>query len=187
MYAQIEAQVAWGKVVQARLRPKVIISERDIDAVIERLKRTQGSTEYLAAEIYLPFDNAEREGKALQLANRLVSEIRSGKASFFTLAQQFSKSAGSSSGGNLGWLPESQVDPDILKALKKTPKNKVTSPIRTPDGFHIMLLRDKRSISEGTMPSRDQINYNLGTQRLNKLQRRHLMDIKAASFIEIRV
>lgn len=184
---QIRAQVAWGKVIKAKLRPKVIVSDRDVDAVLERLKRASGSTEYLVAEIFLPFSDSNEESKARQLANHLVSELRAGKTSFFKLAQQFSKSAGASNGGDMGWLPESQIDPDILKTLEKTAKEQVTNPVHTPEGFHILLLRDKRSMSGETLPSRDQINYNLGMQRLDKLQRRHLMDIKAASFIEIRV
>lgn len=187
MLRQVESQVAWTKVVQARLRPRVIISERDIEDAYERMKSKIGTTEYLTAEIYLPVDNEKDAAKVKQLANRLVNEIKGGKASFFKLAQQFSKAAGSMNGGDTGWLNEEQIDPDVLKGLKSVKKNQVTSPIKTPQGYHILFLRDTRTMTENTLPSREQIHYNLGTERLDKLQRRHLMDLRAASFVDFRV
>ncbi len=187
MSAQIESQVAWSKLVQARLRPRVIISERDVDDAHERIRSKVGTTEYLTAEIYLPVSDAKQQGKVKRLGDRLVREIKSGKASFFKLAQQFSKAAGASRGGDTGWLNEEQIDPSILEGLKKVKKNQVTSSIKTPDGYHIMFLRDTRTLTEDTMPSRDQIRYNIGTDRLNKLQHRHLLDLRAAAFVDVRV
>lgn len=187
MAAQIESQVAWSKVVQAKLRPRVVISERDIDDAYGRIKAKIGTIEYLAAEIYLPINDDKSETQVKNLANRLVSEIKSGKAAFFKLAQQFSKSAGSMNGGDTGWLNEEQIDQDILAGLKAIQKNQVTKPIKTINGYHIMFLRDTRTMSAETMPSRDQVYYNLGTERLDKLQRRHLMDLRAASFVDLRV
>ncbi len=186
MYEQIEAQIAWSKVVQKRLRPKVIISDRDIDDSLERIKAKIGTKEYLAAEIFLPVDNAKQEKQVKQLANRLVREVKSGKASFFKLAQQFSKSAGAMNGGDKGWLHEAQISDEILKALSSIKKNQVSKPIKTLSGYHILFLRDTRILTEDTMPSRDQIYYNLGAERLEKLQSRYLMDLKAAAFIDVR-
>ncbi|MGH1456027.1 MAG: peptidylprolyl isomerase [Alphaproteobacteria bacterium] len=187
MTAQIESQVAWGKVVQAKLRPRVVVSERDIDDTYERTKAKIGTTEFLTAEIYLPMADPKEEAKVKQLGQRLVREIKSGKASFFKLAQQFSKAAGAARGGDTGWLNEEQIDQSLLNGLQGVKKNEVTAPIKTPDGYHIMFLRDTRILSEDTMPSRDQIHYNIGTDRLNKVQSRHLMDLRAAAFVDIRV
>ena len=184
---QVRAQMAWGKVVQARLRPRVVISERDIDAALERIRAKIGTTEYLAAEIYLPIDEGTKESQVKKLGNQLVQEIRSGKASFFKLAQQFSQAAGASNGGDIGWVNEAQLSDDLLQGLKKIGKNKVTSPIKTADGYHILLLRDKRTLSEDTIPSRDQVKYSIGTERMDRLQRQQLMDLRLASYIDIRL
>ncbi|MGH1374724.1 MAG: peptidylprolyl isomerase [Alphaproteobacteria bacterium] len=186
MRAQIKAQIAWSKVVQAKLRPKIIISERDIDAAYERTQAKIGTTEYLTAEIYLPVYEAKADKSVKQLANRLVREIKGGKASFFKLAQQFSRAAGSMKGGDTGWTDETQISEEVLAALKSVKKNQVTQPIKTLSGYHIMFLRDTRTLSEESLPSKNQIEYNLGTERLNKLQGRHLQDLKAASFVDIR-
>ncbi len=187
MSSQIEAQVAWSKFVQARLRSKVIVSDRDVDDVLERMSAKIGTKEYLVAEIFLPAGNPKKEVQAAQLANRLVGQIKSGKASFFKLAQQFSKSAGSSTGGNIGWVDETQISEEIIGGLKNIKKNQVTNPIKERDGYHILFLRDVRILSADTIPSREQVFYTLGNERLEKMQRRHLMDLKASSFIDIRI
>lgn len=187
MSRQIEAQVAWGKVVQAKLRPKVIVSDRDVDDVLERLKAKIGTTEYLAAEVFLPVDSPAREKEVSQFATRMVKEVKAGKASFYRLAQQFSKAAGAANGGDMGWVSQDQASEEIIAALKTMQKNGVSDPIRSPLGFHILFLRDTRAMTQATLPSRDQIYYNIGTQRLERLQRRHLMDLRAASFVDVRV
>ncbi len=186
MQDQIRAQIAWSKVVQKRLRPRVVVSDRDIDDAYERIHAKIGTTEYLTAEIFLPIIDGKNEKDVQQLANRLVREIRGGKASFFKLAQQFSGAAGATKGGDTGWVQESQIQQEVLDGLKKVKKNQVTSPIKTLNGYHLFFLRDTRILDESTMPSKDQIQYNLGTARLEKLQSRHLLDLRAASFIDIR-
>ncbi len=187
MRQQVKAQVAWGKVVKARIRPRIVISERDIDDALERIKSKIGTTEYLAAEIFLPIENKKEVAQVSKLANGLVYEIKSGKASFFKLAQQFSQAAGSANGGNKGWVNEAQFSPSLLNGLKSLKKNQVTNPIKTLDGYHILFLRDKRTLSEDTIPSREQVEYTIGSDRLEKMQRRHLSDLRSASFVDIRV
>lgn len=187
LHRQIHAQVAWGKVVQKRLRPRVIISKQDVDAALERMRSKIGTQEFLAAEIYLPFDNTKSETQAKQLANRLSSEIKSGKTSFFKVAQQFSKGAGAAKGGNTGWLNEEQINPDILSALKNIKKKQISNPVKLEDGYYIMFLLETRALTEDKLPSRQQVVYNMGNERLERLQRRHLLDLKASSFIDIRV
>lgn len=184
--SQISAQIGWGKVVQAKLRTRVMISERDVDDALARIKAKVGATEYLVAEIFLPVDNKSKEDQAMQLANRMVGEIKKGKASFFKLAQQFSKSAGSAKGGDIGWMRQDQMAPEFLSGLKGVEKNQVSQPVRTSQGVHILFMRDTRSISDATVPSREQVYQNLGTERLDRLQRSYLRDIKASSFVDIR-
>ena len=185
--SQVEAQVAWSKVVQAKLRSRVVISDRDVDDALERITAKIGTTEYLAAEIFLPIDDPKKEGDVKQLAFKLVGAIKSGQAGFFKLAQQFSKAAGAANGGDTGWLHEAQLSAEVLSGLQSVEKNQVTNPIKTLTGYHIYFLRDTRTLSEEGLPSRDQIRYTIGNERLDKLQSRHLSDLRNASFVEIRV
>ncbi|MEM7650924.1 MAG: peptidylprolyl isomerase [Pseudomonadota bacterium] len=185
--SQIRSQIAWSKVVQSELRPQIIVSDNDVDNYLDRLRSNTGKPEYLVSEIFLPLDDPKNEGQTRQLAQKLVSEVRSGKAPFFRIAQQFSKSAGAPQGGDLGWVGQGQLQREVDAALPTIGKDQVSDPIRTSTGFHIINVRDERIMMEDTLPARDEVRSMLGTQRLERLQRRYLLDLKSTAFIENRL
>jgi parvulin-like peptidyl-prolyl isomerase len=47
-------------------------------------------------------------------------------------------------GGDLGWLPENQIFPEIRVAALKMEKGDVSGPIRSASGWHIVKLVDKK-------------------------------------------
>ncbi|MCB9982963.1 MAG: peptidylprolyl isomerase [Rhodospirillales bacterium] len=187
MEDQIRAQIAWGKVVQSKLRPQVVVTESDIDAHLERITANTGKPEYLVSEIFLPVDAAQDEAQVRQLALKLMQEIRSGQAPFFKVAQQFSKSAGAPQGGDMGWVTQGQLQPELDEVLTRLEKGQVSDPVRSAAGYHILNVREQRTIAPENMPSREQVMSFLGNQRLERLQRRYLMDLKSTAFIENRL
>ena len=184
---QIEAQIAWTKVVQAEIRPRITVSDKDVDDTLGRMKSSMGKAEYKVAEIFLPIDDPKLEGDTHQLATKLVSEISSNKAPFAKVAQQFSRAPGAEQGGDIGWVQQGQLADELDKTLQTMAPGSISQPIRSISGYHILSLRESRNISDATMPSREQIMTNIGTQRLEREQRRYYLDLKSASFIENRV
>lgn len=187
MERQIRAQIAWSKVIQKSLRSQVSISDADIDAVIERLQNNEGKTEFLVSEILLPVEKAADDAKVRGFAQNLTQQVRAKKAPFFRLAQQFSKAPGALQGGDLGWVQQGQMDSELDAAIAGLEKGGVSDPVRTLSGYHIFLLREKRVISADTLPTREQVERGLGRERLERLQRRHLQELRASAFIENRL
>lgn len=145
---QLRAQIAWSRVVQGRLTPRVEIAEEEIDAVLNRLQQTAGRDEYLLAEIFLAVDNPSRETEVRQFAERLVDQVRSG-ANFAELARQFSQAAGAINGGDLGWVLQGELSPEIDLVVRAMGSGQISAPIRDVGGYHIMLVRDVRAGSAG--------------------------------------
>ncbi len=187
MRDQVRSQLAWNKVVRAEIRPQVNVSDNDVDNYLARIQGNAGKEEYLVAEIFLPIDGETPEAKGRNLARKLVQEIRTGKAPFFRVAQQFSKSAGSSQGGDLGWVTAGQLDDEVDAVLPLLEKNTVSDPIRTATGFHIIFLRDKRLLTSETLPSREEVRSRIGTVRMERHAQRYMLDLKSASFIDNRL
>ncbi len=187
MKRQIKAQIGWGKIIQKVMRPQITVSDSDIDDYIKRITANKGKEEYLLAEIFLPVETPMEENNIRQLAQKLTNEIRGGKAPFFKVAQQFSKAPGAAQGGNLGWIQQGQLQQELDQVIPTLTVNNVSTPIRSTSGYHILLLRDKRVLTDETMPSREQVMSTLGTERLDRAQRRYLMDLKNSAFIENRV
>lgn len=184
---QIRAQIAWTKVVQAEIRPNVTVSAADIEEEQNRLLQNSGAREYLIAQIALPVEQASAEEETRKLADRLLDEIKTGKAPFFRVAQQFSKAPGASQGGDLGWIAAGQLPPELDRVLAQMDKGSVSAPIRTSEGYHLLLVRDIREMTPETLPSEDDIRSALGLKRLEQRQRRYYMDLKAAAFVEKRL
>ncbi|MBX2834558.1 MAG: peptidylprolyl isomerase [Micavibrio sp.] len=185
--SQIKAQVAWSKFVQDRLRQQVVITDSDVDVWMDRMKSSKGKNEYLASEIFLPIDENSDEFKARELARSLVADLRGGKASFFKVAQQVSQAAGAANGGDLGWVQQGQLPKELDEVLMKIEAGQITDPIRSVAGYHIMLVRERRQVTEENMPEVQDIRNMIGFQRLNRLQERYMMDLKSSAFIENRL
>ena len=187
MERQIQAQVAWTKIVQSEIRPRITISDSDVDDMLNRISQNEGQTEYLVAQIALPVETPEDDRDIKNLADKLVREIRTGKAPFYKLAQQFSKAPGAAQGGDMGWIGVGQLDKELDGVLKAMDTDTVSVPVRTLEGYSILYLRDKRQMTSDNLPSRDQVITTLGMERLERLQKRYYQDLKAAAFIERRV
>lgn len=184
---QIESQLAWTQVIQKKLRPQVTIGEADVDERMARLSASVGKTEYLLAEIFLPVESSKDEAQARQLGQRLVAEMRERGAPFPAVARQFSRAAGAARGGDLGWIRAGQLPEALDSAVSKLEKGRITDPVRSANGYHILLLREKRTIAKETLPTREQVLNQIGIEHLDRLQRRYLLDLRSAAFIETRV
>jgi peptidyl-prolyl cis-trans isomerase SurA len=184
---QIKAQLAWNKVVKNVLRKRVDVSETDVDVRIQRMKEKIGQTEYLVSQIYLPLDNPKRNAETVQFAGRMAKELQAKKAPFGPVAAQFSKAAGAENGGSLGWIQPGQLGDDLDKALLSLQEGQVSDPIQTQGGLYLLFLQKKRTLTEESIPAREEITNQIGFERLDRVQQRALLDLKSAAFIDRRV
>jgi peptidyl-prolyl cis-trans isomerase SurA len=187
MNRQIGAQMGWSKVIQKVMRPQITVTDGDIDEYLGRLVANKGKEEYLLAEIFLPVETPDQDVPMQQLAAKLANEMRTGKAPFQKVAQQFSKGAGAAQGGDLGWMQQGQLPQELEAPLPALKPGEITNPLRSISGYHLLMLRDKRLLSDENMPSRDEVLSAIGVQRLDRMQRRYLLDLKSSAFIENRV
>jgi peptidyl-prolyl cis-trans isomerase SurA len=143
---QVRAEISWIDVVRHELMPQLQISEESVDERLRALKANFGKPEYSVAEIFLAVDDIKREEEVRGLAERLIEQMKQG-APFSALAMQFSQTG--AAGGNLGWVSEGMLDDQLMKALTIMQPGSVSPPIRTIDGYHILLLMDKRQVGQG--------------------------------------
>ncbi len=184
---QIKAQLAWNKVVGTVLRRRVDVSDSDVAARTERLKGKIGQTEYLVSEIYLPLDDAKRQGEVRLFAQRMATELQAKKAPFGAVAAQFSKAAGAEKGGTLGWIQAGQLPDELNNTLLSLSEGQISNPVQSGDGLHILYLQKQRTLTEEAIPPKDEIRNMIGFERLDRAQQRALLNLKSAAFIERRV
>ena len=143
--AQIRAGIAWQKLIRRRVVPTVYIGEEEIDTVIKSIRAGQGHTQYRVLEILLPVDDAAQRQTVLDLANRLVTQLRLG-ANFGGIARQFSKSASAATGGDIGWIQDGDLIDEANRTLALLDVGRISDPIRTLDGYLILQTADRRKL-----------------------------------------
>jgi len=139
---QIRTELVWNKLVEERMREETITDE-EIDETLKRLKASENETMYLLAEIFVSVDDPSRESEAMANMERLAESLRGG-ASFPALARQFSQSASSAAGGDLGWIPESQLPADLRATVAAMAPGTISPPLHVAGGLKLLLLRDRR-------------------------------------------
>jgi peptidyl-prolyl cis-trans isomerase SurA len=140
---QIEASLDWIKIVRRRVRPRVFVTDSEVDDASARVRANVGKTESRVAEIFVPIDRPEQAEDAHRAAERIVEQLRHG-APFAALAQQFSQAATASGGGDLGWILPGSLDPVLEAAMEKLPLRQASEPLRTGAGWHILFVIDRR-------------------------------------------
>ncbi len=86
----------------------------------------------------------DQQKAALAKADKIAAEAT--PANFAKLAEQDSQDLGSRrQGGDLGWLEKGVTNPAFDAAMFALKKGQISKPVLSPDGYHIIWLRDIRS------------------------------------------
>jgi peptidyl-prolyl cis-trans isomerase SurA len=150
LVTQIKASLMWSKVAARVLRPRVDIGDDEVEAIVQRMRDNAGKQEYLVSEIFLPVDQPKDDDQTRAFAEKLLSEIKRG-ANFGAVARQFSKGVGAPSGGDIGWVQAGQMPTEIDHVLQTLEKGELAGPVRAADGYHILGVRDRRTIAQGDL------------------------------------
>lgn len=143
---QLRAQFVWDQLVSGLFGNRAAVGEEDVDAAMQRLKDSTGKFEYRLGEIQLIVPDLEEEARVASLARQLYQRIRQGELTFAAAAIQFSQSTSAATGGRLGWITEDQLRAAWRDPVADTEPGTVTEPIRTPGGFTLLFVQDRRRI-----------------------------------------
>lgn len=103
------------------------------------------------------------EDKAGEKIAKIRNALEAKDADFADLATTFSEERESASrGGEIGWLMETEVQPEIREKLPEMALNVISEPLRLADGWHIIKVLD---IREPFTPTLEQVRAQL-TERL---------------------
>jgi len=88
--------------------------------------------------------NAAQIEARRQRANLALTMLRGGET-FARVAAQYSDAPDSLQGGGLGWRDSSRLPPLFLDTLQRMRPGDVSDILKSPNGFHIVKLSDKRT------------------------------------------
>ncbi len=141
---QIEGEIAWSRLLRAKVESSVSVGDDEVKAVIDRMTASKGTQEYRVGEIFLSTAGGN-EATATATATKILEQLRQG-ASFVGYARQFSEASTAAVGGDLGWVRPEQLPDPISATLRQMSPGTVSNPIAVPGGLSIIAVQDTRKI-----------------------------------------
>ena len=141
-----------GEILRTRLREREVdarvqVSEADVDAFLAaQTGQPASQAEYRIAQILLRVPegaNAEQIERQRLRGEELLRQIAAGE-SFARLAAAFSDAPDALEGGMLDWRTADRLPDLFVKAVEPLSPGQLTPLLRSPAGFHILRLADKR-------------------------------------------
>ncbi len=141
--SQITASIAWQKAVQDEYSDRVNITPEMVEVEMARYAEGANKPHYHVLEIFLPVDNPELDPKVKKDAEEVETQLKQG-APFQVVARQFSQHPSAATGGDMGWINDGQMAPELNAALAKMTLGAISDPIRSTGGYYILGLRERQ-------------------------------------------
>lgn len=143
----IRSEIIIARVREREIENKVVVTEQEVDNFLTSDANVGlAQEEFNLAHILISIPNQaspEQIQERKKRAEEALAQIRSG-ANFSQVAATFSNAPDALSGGSLGWRPAARIPDLFLEHLAKMKNNEVSPVLRSPSGFHLIKLIDKR-------------------------------------------
>ncbi len=127
-------------------RQNVDISDQEVDDFITRNGNDTDTLEYRLSHILIALPDgasSDQVTKARVKAEELIYQLKNG-ADFSMLAAQNSAGSNAIDGGDLGWRKLAEIPSLFADLMQNIKIGEIGGAIRSPSGFHIVKLVDKR-------------------------------------------
>ncbi len=141
------------ELLTSRLRQRVVNSMEDItETEVDILLASDrfGGEEYLLSQIVISVPETATSSEVAEARER-ADEVRrrlDEGLDFSSAALTFSQSPDALEGGDVGWRSLNAMPPLFADAVEATPVGSYTETLRTPGGFLILYVRDRRDEAE---------------------------------------
>ena len=152
----LREQMLLNRLREREVDDKIQVSDSEIDLFLADLKTRPESVEYQVAHILVrvPEQSApDRIEAARARAQRALNESRAG-ADFASLAASYSDAPDALQGGALGWRSHDRLPELFSSALAGMAPDSVSELMRSPAGFHIVKLHERRGAAPAQRPAR---------------------------------
>jgi peptidyl-prolyl cis-trans isomerase C len=113
-------------------------------------------------------------------AKQAIAELQKG-GDFAAIASKESKGKSAANGGDLGFVSEDQLGPDLGKAVFALEVGKISDPLKTPFGWDVVRVEEKR---DRKMPAFDQVKPQIETLVIRKAQAVYVAKLRDGAKIE---
>ncbi|MEO6407644.1 MAG: peptidylprolyl isomerase [Burkholderiaceae bacterium] len=146
---EIRNEIMVTRLREREVDDKIQVSDSEIDLYIAEAQgpgAPLGDVEYNFSHVLLRLPEQatpETIQAARARAERVIADSKTG-ADFAKLVASYSDAPDALAGGNMGWRPHDRLPEVFSAALKDLRPGEVTPVLRSPAGFHVLKLIDRR-------------------------------------------
>src|SRR6266850_1615179 len=126
---------------------------------------------------------SEARRKLLDLRDRIVS----GGADFAELARVHSDDGTAARGGELDWVYAGDTVPEFERAYEELKVGEVSQPVRTPFGYHLIQVLERRSSDVSPERRRLQVRQALRERKADEAYQEWLRQLRDQTYVELRL
>ncbi|HEX3036090.1 MAG TPA: peptidylprolyl isomerase, partial [Thermodesulfobacteriota bacterium] len=182
---QWKRQLLSRKLVGTQVQGQIAVTEDEIKNYYEKnYGKLQFTDEIRISHILITVDTSEEESQKLSL--EVAQMAQSGK-DFGKLAEEYSKDEASANrGGDLGYFKKGELVEALENAIKNAPTGEVIGPVRSPYGYHIIKVTDRKMSEETALDNnrREEVREELYKQKVEKAIQTWLENVKETAYIE---
>lgn len=145
--ADIRNEITIARLREREVDGRINISESEIDNFLTtQASRNDNQDEFELSHILVrtPEEGSSEEiQKARAKVEGAINELQAG-VSFAKVSATFSDAPNALEGGSIGWKTGTQLPALFLDALKSMQVGDVSPPLRSPNGFHLLKITNKR-------------------------------------------
>lgn len=141
----------------------------------------------LARHILIQPSEIRTENQAEELINEIYERLTNGE-DFKQLARQFSEDPGSKmDGGELGWSNPGDYDPVFEKTLNATEIGKISEPVQSSFGWHIIEAMDRRNEDVSQEEQKNRAYQIIFKRKFEQELQSTLIELRAEAYVDIKL
>jgi len=162
--AQTRDQLTIQQLLEREINNRVNVTDSEVSHFLENPQsRADMDVTYNLSHILIGIPESASP-EAIQAAKKraedILRQLKAG-ADFEQIAVSYSQGADALKGGSLGWKKPGELPELFLGALKSMSPGDISETLRSPNGFHILKLNDKRGAAQAEAVTQTHVRHIL--------------------------
>jgi peptidyl-prolyl cis-trans isomerase SurA len=187
----LEKQLVRLKLVDLKVRAKVVVPESDIRAEYDKMKANAPKEELISIRhVFFRWgespDPAEKT-RVMESAKKARKRVAGGE-DFAKVAKEISQGPTASTGGELGQMSVKSLLPELARGLKDLKDGEISAPIETANGVHVVRVEGREQKPPKTYAEvKTQIYQGLYQKEVERQMKLWVTELRGQAAIDVRL
>ena len=140
-----------------------------------------------ARHILIKLNEIVSEDEAIHRLRSVRERLINGGADFNEMARQYSEDGTAAKGGDLGWVNPGDTVPPFEKAMNELEPGEISEPIRSPFGFHLIQVIERRKQDMTKEAARLKARQEIRARKSEEAYQDWVRELRDRAYVELRL